>query len=240
MKKLFSILLLAIVLPMSAWAQNSKGSIVVTLNNGSKVSIPRGGIAKITIEDAVISTIEEVDLGLSVKWANVNMDITQESKVVASPEMHGGYYGWADPTGLKTIDDKNQYPAYNRPKNICGGEYDIAAQQIGNGWRLPTSKEFEELLTLKHEQVTVNSVPGIKFTAENGNSIFLPLAGYRYKENVFQTGEYGYYWTGELNSVLDWMAVELNLGEGFNRLSNNVIYNGCSVRPVKSAEPAAE
>lgn len=240
MKKLFSILLLAFVLPLSAWAQDSKGSIFVTLDNGSKVSIPRGAIEKITIEEIVISPIEEVDLGLSVKWANVNMDITQEGKVVASPELCGGYYGWADPTGLKTVDNKNEYPSYTRPKNICGGEYDIATQQIGNGWRLPTSKEFEELLTLKHEEVSLNSVKGVKFTADNGNWIFLPYAGYRYKENVFQTGQYGYYWTGELNSALDWIAVDLNLGEGFNRLSNNAIYNGCSVRPVKSATPAAE
>lgn len=225
--------MLGIVLPLGAWAQNSKGSVVVTLNDGSKVSIPRGGIEKITIEEVVLSSIEEVDLGLSVKWANVNMDVTQEGKVVASPELCGGYYGWADPTGLKTVDNKNEYPAYTRPKSITGGEYDIAAQQIGNGWRLPTTAEFNELLTLKHEEVKINNVPGIQFTAENGNSIFLPYAGYRYKENVFQTGDYGYYWTGDLNSVLDWMAVDLNLGDGFNRISNNAIYNGCSVRPVK-------
>lgn len=245
MKKLFSIIFLATLIPLTMWAQDSKGSIVVTLKDGSKVSMPRSGIQKITIEDVKLSSIDEVDLGLSVKWANVNLDLTCDGKVVASPEGYGGYYGWADPTGLKTVDDKNQYPSYTRPKKISGGQYDIATQQIGDGWRLPTTEEFNELLTLKHEEATLtdaegNAVKGVKFTAENGNWIFLPYSGYRYKENVFQTGQYGYYWTGDLNSVLDWMACELNIGEGFNRISNNVVYNGCSVRPVKDSLPVAE
>ena len=60
MKKLFSILLLATVLPLSAWAQDSKGSIIVTLNSGAKVSIPRGGIEKITIEDALTKGVYDL------------------------------------------------------------------------------------------------------------------------------------------------------------------------------------
>ncbi len=221
-------------MPLVALAQDGMGSVLVTLKDGSKLSIPRSGVAKITFDSIQLSALEEVDLGLSVKWANVNIDVTQPSKVVSSPEECGGYYGWADPTGLKTSDNKNDYPGMTRPKKIGGTQYDIATQQLGDGWRMPTAAEFEELLTLKHEQVTVNGMAGIQFTAENGNSIFLPLAGYRYKENVFHTGMYGYYWSGDLNSVLDWMAVELNLGEGFNRTSNNAVYNGCSVRAVKA------
>lgn len=236
MRKLMYVLLMAIALPLVALAQDGMGSVVITQKDGTKLSIPRAGVAKITFDSIQLSALEEVDLGLSVKWANVNMDVTSSSKVVSSPEEFGGHYGWADPTGLKTSENKNDYPSTSRPKSITGSKYDIAAQQLGNGWRLPTTAEFEELLTLKHEQVTVNDVLGIKFTADNGNSIFLPLAGYRYKENVFHTGMYGYYWTGDLNSVLDWMAVECNLGEGYNRMSNNNIYNGCSVRPVKAAE----
>lgn len=234
MKKLFSIFLLALVMPFNALAQDSKGSIVITHKDGTRLSIPRSGVEKITFDSVQLSALEEVDLGLSVKWANVNIDVTQPSKVVASPEQCGGYYGWADPTGLKTSGNKNDYPGMTRPKKISGTQYDIATQQLGDGWRLPTTAEFEELLTLKYEKVTVNGMVGIQFTAENGNSIFLPLAGYRYLENVFQTGVYGYYWTGDLNSVLDWMAVDLNLGDGYNRMSNNTIYNGCSVRPVKA------
>ncbi|MCQ2288267.1 MAG: hypothetical protein MJZ74_04150 [Muribaculaceae bacterium] len=234
MRKLFSVLLLVIAMPLTALAQDNMGSVVITQKDGTKLSIPRSGVAKITFDSIQLSALEEVDLGLSVKWANVNIDVTQSSKVVSSPEECGGYYGWADPTGLKTSDNKNDYPGMTRPKKISGTQYDIATQQLGDGWRLPTTAEFEELLTLKFEKTTINDVPGIQFTAENGNSIFLPLAGYRYKENVFQTGTYGYYWTGDLNSVLDWMAVELNLGDGFNRTSNNAVYNGCSVRAVKA------
>ncbi len=234
MKKLLSIIIIAIVLPFTGWAQDSKGSLVITRTDGEKISIPRSELAKITFEYVDQSGLEAVDLGLSVKWANVNMDMSQPGKVVKTPEAFGGYYGWADPTGLKTVDDVNEYPSTTRPTNIGGGEYDIATQNLGEGWRLPTKAEFEELISkCQWERTTLNDIPGVKFSASNGNWIFLPYAGYRYKEPTFQQKQYGYYWTSDRHASNGNYAADLNIGADILRVAYQIVYNGCTIRAVK-------
>lgn len=233
MKKLLSLLALVLLLPLGLRAQDANGSILITRPDGGKISVPRSNVQKITFDYIEVEGLVAIDLGLSVDWACVNLDVAQESKVVSAPEVFGGYQGWADPTGLKTANDVNQYPSSVRPANICGTEYDIATQQLGEGWRLPTTAEFEELLKLKWERTTLNDVPGIRFTADNGNSIFLPYAGYRYRENCFQQGQYGYYWTGDRHATNQNFAADLNIGPDICRVANQNIYNGCSVRAVK-------
>lgn len=236
MKKIisFMLFLLMVATPWLTWAQDSNTLMVVMCADGSKLTIPVSEVDSITFDEAQQGCVlEAVDLGLSVKWANVNLDVTQADKVATAPEAFGSLQGWADPTGLKTDKDANKYPGYDRPMSIGGGEYDIATQQMGDGWRLPTSAECEELLSLDWERTTLNDVPGIKFTAKNGNSIFLPYAGYRLEQNVFQQGQYGYYWTSDRNAVLNNFAVDLNIGVDICKIANNIIYNGCSVRAVK-------
>lgn len=62
--------------------------------------------------------------------------------------------------------------------------------------RLPTKEEFLELHNkCKWEWVEINSVPGYKLTAPNGNSIFLPAAGYYNGSSWNAGGTGGYYWS---------------------------------------------
>ena len=60
-------------------------------------------------------------------------------------------------------------------------EYDAATANWGGDWRMPKYTEFEELV----EECTwiwtaQNGVEGYRVTGPNGNSIFLPAAGFRY------------------------------------------------------------
>ena len=69
------------------------------------------------------------------------------------------------------------------PENICGTEYDIARTQWGDGWRLPSQAEFQELVdNCTWEWTEINGVAGRRATAANGNSIFFPAAGLRASE----------------------------------------------------------
>ena len=71
--------------------------------------------------------------------------------------------------------------------NLSGGpdgdtilySYDDAAEAImGNGWRTPTVEEWKELIEgTTPTRDEVNGIGGIRYTAPNGNSIFLPFAG---------------------------------------------------------------
>ena len=67
--------------------------------------------------------------------------------------------------------------------------------------KLPTEAQWEELINKCTWQwtTTQNGVPGYKVTGSNGNSIFLPAAGYRKSngevERVASYGSNGHYWS---------------------------------------------
>lgn len=182
-----------------------------------------------------------VDLGLSVMWSSGNMlGADQEFGQASAIEDCGGYFGWADPTGQLTEADDSLYPSGSLPTEISGTALDIARQKWGGNWRLPTHVEFVELYNNCTFAIdSINGVAGGRFTSViNGQSIFLPLNGDRYGEDVWGVGEYGSYWSGTLyDQEMDgiWYAYELDF-DGWGVNINNVAsrYSGMAVRPVIS------
>ena len=77
-----------------------------------------------------------MDLGLSVKWAGWNVG-------ASSPEDYGEYYAWGECAG-KYIYDLNTYIYYNKSigTDISATEYDVARNEWGSGWRMPTVDEI--------------------------------------------------------------------------------------------------
>lgn len=67
----------------------------------------------------------------------------------------------------------------------------------GNEWSTPTYKDFEELFTdcSFSWDYSLNSVYGCRFTGPNGNSIFLPSAGFDIDGSVQNDGRDIFYWT---------------------------------------------
>lgn len=181
---------------------------------------------------------ESIDLGLSVEWAATNLD-------ASAPEDFGGYYGWADPTGMETtmdVLDKSRnwvsdlYGGPEPPTEISGTELDLAHVRLGNGWRLPTLEELDELTACQHQWIKRNGVNGYEFTGKNGNKLFLPAGGARNGETVRYAGTVGYYWTGTLGidpSMHKQRAHRLYIGaEGLNH-NPAIRYSGFSIRPVR-------
>jgi hypothetical protein len=181
-----------------------------------------------------------VDLGLSVKWASCNLG-------AESPEESGGYYAWGETKekeeyswatyryfesdGNEFINEEEMVFIGN---NISGTAYDAAHVNLGNGWRMPTQKEVQELI----EKCTVeiirhNDVEGRMITGPNGNSIFLPITAV-YKVNSFHKDRCGEYWTGTYNAEAKTQAYALT----FNQYSSNINdgsllrYKGGCIRPV--------
>jgi hypothetical protein len=179
--------------------------------------------------DDFITPGKTVDLGLSTKWASHNIDGT-------NPEDFGNYCGWGDPTGKNISTTKSEYPIYNTPKTICGTEYDMAKENWGNDWRLPKLSEMNELMdSCKKTYTTHNGVPGYKITGKNGNSIFLPLSGYRGGESVNEIGTNGYYWTGTLHKLWSDYGLVANLTSTSAKVDKQFRWLGCSTRAVKDA-----
>ena len=214
----------------AGWYEN--GEAVATEAVHTFVMPARNVVLQARFEQEAVApaTAEAVDLGLSVKWASWNVG-------ASAPEEFGGRYGWADPSGEKRTTELDDYPSATPPENICDTEYDIARAQWGDGWRLPSQAEFQELVdNCTWEWTEVNGVAGRRATAPNGNSIFFPAAASRDGETVSnQVGQRGCYWSGTLYPGNDARyAYYFYFYEGNQQPARNSRrYMGYSVRPVK-------
>ncbi len=79
---------------------------------------------------------------------------------------------------------------------IADGQHDPATANWGSDWKMPTAAQMKELVEKCEWEFTGT---GYKVTGPNGNSIFLPAAGYRYGDKVFGNGTAGYYASGEIS-----------------------------------------
>lgn len=77
---------------------------------------------------------------------------------------------------------------------------------------------------------------GLLLTGPNGNTVFLPAAGYRGSAGVGDVGSYGYYWssTPYSNGVNDAYDVYFYSGN-MNPQGSNYRYNGFSVRLARTS-----
>lgn len=191
-----------------------------------------GEVSSFTTKGEITSG-QEVDLGLSVKWAGWNVGAT-------SPEQYGGYYAWGE-TEEKSDYDLDTYKYYNSQtseyinigENISGTQYDVATAKWGNGWRIPTKEEMDELISkCIFDKYYYKGVKGCKVTAPNGNAIFFPLPGNLW--GTLHESGFGSYWSGSLfesDSNEAW-GLYFN-SDGDRDMDYYNRYCGQSVRPVR-------
>ena len=169
---------------------------------------------------------ESVDLGLSVYWATCNVGAT-------SPEDYGDYYAWGETETKASYSTNNSTWYQQEAEDISGTEYDVAHVKWGGSWRMPTLDECNELVNdCEWLWTTLNDVTGYQVTGKNGNSIFLPAAGYRDGAKLNSTGDYGYYWSSTPYSSNSQYAYRLRFYSGGRGTSWRSRHYGQSVRPV--------
>ena len=194
---------------------------------------------KTKLGHGTVNGYEYADLGLSVKWAACNVG-------ASSPEDYGNYYAWGETeTAPNNNYSESNCSAYGltisqlQSSGYIDGDgnlmplHDAATANWGHTWRMPTKTEQQELLdNCEWEWTQVNGVNGYKVTGPNGNSIFLPAAGYRYGSSLYNAGEYGFYWSStpyESNSNSAYYLYFNSSSQGVNWGRR---YSGRSVRPV--------
>lgn len=187
-----------------------------------------------------------IDLGLSVKWASCNVGAT-------SPEEYGDYFAWGD-TNTKSEFYENNCKTYGKDivqlisygfvnRDVLKAQYDAATIIWGNNWRMPTKVEMQELVTkCTWTWTTQNGVNGCLITGSNGNSIFLPAAGYRcFDLSTIYPERCGYYWTSSVydetvNEDKSYSVVfgwdNYNQSAYYYRTGDNRSY-GLTIRPVQ-------
>jgi len=147
---------------------------------------------------------EWVDLGLpsGTRWATCNVG-------ASTPSAYGNYYAWGE-TSTKSAYTEDNYTYSDNPTTLPSNR-DAATANWGSGWRMPTAEEFDELQNnCTVTWTTQNGVNGRLFTGPNGNSIFLPAAGYRGGSELYYAGSLGRYWSSSLYSDSTGLAWDLD------------------------------
>lgn len=179
-----------------------------------------------------VSISQKVDLGLSVCWAGYNVG-------ASSPEGFGDTFAWGE-TETKSEYDKSNYRYSNSDgmvdigSDICGTRYDVARVKWGGNWRMPTAKEWRELLkNCTWKKMSYKDVNGYKVTGPNGNSIFLPVVGDSKGVPLLEMYE-GSYWSGTIDDCFSYAAYRLGFSviDDFCYVGNLYRALGCKVRPV--------
>lgn len=191
-----------------------------------------------------------VDLGLpsGLLWAECNLGAN-------APEEYGNYYAWGETQpkevynwstyryctvdgqgNPQTLTKYNTSSGWGTPDNltVLQSMDDAATAALGNGARTPTKEEWEELINnTTVEWTTMNGVNGRKFTAANGNTLFLPAAGGRYASGLLRAGSNGHYWSSSLNTDGSSYAWYFYFSSGSQGMGNSNRNNGFSVRAVR-------
>ncbi|MBQ8337179.1 MAG: hypothetical protein IJY44_06585, partial [Bacteroidaceae bacterium] len=155
----------------------------------------------------------------------------------SKPEEYGDYFAWGETSPKSSYTESNSV-TYGKSMSDIGGNptYDAARANWGGDWRLPTKAEFAELLDSSNctwTWTTQNGVNGYKVTSvRNGNSIFLPAAGYRYGASLCSEGSYGNYWSSTPYESSGYDSCYLYFSSGYHTTNWRSRYYGQSVRPV--------
>ena len=171
-------------------------------------------------EPSKVLDARAVDLGLSVKWAKENLKVNGKA-----------HFSWGE-TEPKSSYVIGTSKNWNKIIENIGGkaEWDAAAKHWGNGWRLPTEAEVNELI---HEcnwtWVNKDGDWGYEVTGPNGNSIFLPTDGHMHKEQRMEDEE-GYFLTSREQGKV---ACRILLVNKYGKsIENSMRYHGNSIRAV--------
>ena len=191
---------------------------------------------------------EAIDLGLpsGTKWASWNVGASK-------PEEYGSYYAWGeteekDYYDLSTykycngsLDAMTKYCTTSRYGNdgFTDGltellpEDDAATANWGAPWHMPTVDQINELLANCTRTWTQhNGVNGTLVTGPNGNTIFLPAAGYRWDDVLSNGGWLGRYWSSLLEPYVSYRASSLDFESSYWYWGGDFRYDGSSVRAV--------
>ena len=213
-----------------------------------------------TIEASPLATfgIDWVDLGLpsGTIWATRNVG-------ASVPEDYGDYFAWGETApkdyyywttnkwwqgGYYDANDNYHHGGYTKYCSDSGYGYegfvdnkteldpsDDAACAHYPGGRMPSWEQIMELVnSCTWQWGQRNGVIGQLVTGPNGNTMFLPAAGYRWHESLVYAGADGNYWARTVDSNDPYVAYYLDFGSGtWGNWTNWYRRSGHTVRAVR-------
>lgn len=191
-------------------------------------------------EETINSKLEYVDLGLpsGLLWATCNVGASK-------PEDYGLYFAWGETVGytaeqIGALERSFYESSYNAGKaaSISADltlEQDAAHVCMGGDWRMPTKKEWDELIdNVRTEFISIGNIKGMLLISDiNGNGLFIPASGVCVNSTVDFTGIIGWCWSSNIYSEkYAYDVIIRNGGEEF-AVEHNYRYCGFPVRGVR-------
>ena len=233
-----------------------------TWTNASAITLSAGTTVNLTLS-ATTPKLDPytghayVDMGTGLKWATCNVGAT-------NPDDYGSYFAWgetapkADYSMTKYFDRdpaSGSYPTFMKyttgKKTVLEPEDDAATVNWGGRWRMATVDEWNWLKNnctwVKKTTAHGYAHDGVLITSNvNGNSIFLPGAGFRPgTDSPHETPVLGYYWTCALQADSPYCASAymMRFYADYDDINPSVInysyavsgylrFDGLTVRPV--------
>lgn len=190
----------------------------IQFNDGTYTDYTLNYVESVEFSEPEVFVPEAIDLGLpsGTKWASCNVGASK-------PEEYGDYYAWGE-TEEKDLYSWNTYKwcidSYFSITKYCiydsfygnNGfidglkellpEDDAAKAYLGAPWHMPSFDQIKELLDYCTRKWTIqNGVYGILVTGLNGNTIFLPAAGYCENYTLYSENSSGIYWSSSLYTL---------------------------------------
>lgn len=202
------------------------GNSTITVRNES-----RGDFAKFTVKVQKPSELYPVNLGLpsGTKWGSWNVGAKNEY----------------DPGLYLSFGESEAKDSYTRD-NYKGGTADPVTALLGDHWRLPTSKELDELLSFEQQYFK-----SVWHTDGNGvlrrywmikgyqnYDLVLPAGGYKDGTELFDKDQIYYWCTSSNTKVPSWYVKDRPVGPQHDTYVIETVkpsdypYIGMLVRPV--------
>ncbi len=237
------------------WTKTTEKPWTITRNHYTPVS----AMEVVLEHETTVPIPEAVDMGLSVKWASFNLgasapeefgDYYAWGEVVPKDRYHWVTYKWCEGTGnsLTKYNSESDYGIVDN-KYILDSEDDAANYVLRGDWRIPSTKEWDELINPNNcdwTWTTQNDVNGYLVTSKRtDNSIFIPVAGLKSNDTFYPcNNSFTYYWLNELINPNDskwsknaWSHYSDRASAGNFRQDRidsycNDRYSGLPIRPI--------
>jgi len=213
----------------------------------SNVTFTKGSYYIVNVKMTVLT--EAVDLGLSVKWATMNIgatSVTDPGKYFAwGATKPGTTFTWSNTPYYTGDGTTHSWSKYTTNESTLDATDDAAVQNWGGNWRMPTYTEWTELLNVDNCTCTwvanynESGISGALITSKKSGytdkSIFLPASGYYdVTTGALTSSDKAYCWIpllyygGENGSN----ALYVDFASGSYGVQNKERADGMPIRPV--------
>lgn len=212
----------------------------------ASIAMENDKVVKMPLPNRPTHTAIQMGLPSGTKWSTMNVGAIKETET-------GNYYAWGEVETKSSYTDGNSVTVDKTYSDLKGSvlnkfqlavEYDVATENWGNDWVMPTNAEAKELVNgCTWTPATKDGVSGYS-VSRGDKSIFLPATGYMGNTGIANVS-YAYYWLSSLVNdnyiYLNKVASSLYFDESGKGVSSGGLRShGRTIRPILASSRATQ